>query len=126
MSQATVLNLFVEGFSGYANTDIVFSKEFIIKNNNDEPFNFDGATSSFKAKRSYSDATPVIVANTSNDGISLDSNTGILLLTLNVGHLSNVSLNRESTDFVYDLDLRADDGQLHRLFRGTITVGGDV
>lgn len=125
MAQALVQNLFVEGFRGGANTDIVGTFQIQVVNEGGDPADISDATgSSFTAKKSYA-ATDTIININANNGIVIDANTSTLTLAMTVAHLSGVNLSRESQDFVYDWDFTID-GRRHRFMRGVLTVGGDV
>ena len=124
MTAATSRDIFVEGFTGSANTDICYEMQLALQNSDGTPMDIDGATSSFKAKKSYSDGSALITV-TENTGIEVDANNSIITMQLLVSDFVNVPLNRESTDMVYDWDMVLD-GRRFRLLRGTLTVGGDI
>jgi len=124
MAAAVQRDIFVEGFSGANTADIVYEWQLLLQNSDGSPMDLDGATTSFKAKKSYSDANAVITASEIS-GITVDANNSIATLALTVGHFAGVALNRESTEFVYDWDLVVD-GRRFRMYRGSMTVGGDI
>lgn len=124
MATATKRDLFVEGFSGADANTVVYELQLSLQNSDGSPMTIEGALSSFKAKRTYTDANALIDINQSN-GIEVNANTSTLTLQMTVGDFNNVNLNRESTDLVYDWDLTLS-GRKYRLLRGNLTVGGDI
>lgn len=124
MSQ--VQNLSIQGFTGEANTDVVATFRLrVTEDDGTTPFDLTDATSSFKAKKSFSDTSALISVSTA-DGITIDTDTATMTLRLTVEHLAAVALNRESVELVYDWDFRNEDGELFRPIRGTLTIGGDI
>lgn len=125
MAQAEQEDIFIEGFRGGANTDIVYELQLSLRNPDASPLDVDGLTAStFTAKKAYGSASALVSANTTN-GIALDANNSIIALQLTVGHLSGVALNRETTDLLFDWDIVLD-GRKIRLLKGNLTIGGDV
>lgn len=124
MTAATIKPLFIEGFTGDDGDLICYELQLSLQNEDGSPMDITGATSSFKAKRSYSDSN-VAITVTEADGIIVDDTNSILTLQLKVSHFENVALNRQETEFVYDWDMVLDQRK-YRLLRGVLTIGGDI
>lgn len=124
--QATVKNIFVEGFSSATDTDVVFDWLITLEEEDGTPMlNLDSATTVFNIKRSYADTSPLLTA-TELDGIDINATNATLRLRLKVSHFDSFSYNREEQEFLYDWDLTDDLGRKYRLYKGTVTLGGDI
>ncbi len=125
--QATVKNIYIEGFDSSDNSHEVFDWLITLEEEDGTPMvNLDSATTTFNIKRSYGDQTPLLTASETN-GISINPGAATLRLRLNVGHFGAAfSYNREEQEFLYDWDLTDDLGRKYRLYKGTVTLGGDI
>ena len=124
--QATVKNIFVEGFTSSDPDEVVFDWLITLEEQDGTPMtNISAATTVFNIKRSYSDTTPLLTA-TQGNGIDINTTNATLRLRLKVGHFSAFSFNREEQEFLYDWDLTDDLGRKYRLYKGSVTIGGDI
>jgi len=125
--EATIREIYIEAFSG-TGTDIIKSIIVSLSESIGVPLpNLLGATASFKAKKKYSVATPILDLD-ETDGITIDDVAGTLTIVITKDHFStlfNPAIAAEQL-LVYDLDLIDNTGQTYRLFKGDLTVGGDL
>lgn len=124
--QATVKNIFIEGFTSNTDAEVVFDWLITLEEEDGTPMvNLESATTTFNIKRSYSDATPLLSA-TEVDGIDINPVNATLRLRLKVSHFDSFTFNREEQEFLYDWDLTDDLGRKYRLYKGSVTIGGDI
>lgn len=125
MTADNVETLEIEGFSG-GGSAIIYEKEITIKNADGTVFTaLTSATSTFKVKENYDSASTVLTAD-ETDGITVDPQTGRIILRLTQDHLSNISLNTKFQRFKYDWDVIDDNNRIHRIRKGDVIFSGDV
>lgn len=124
--QATVKDIYIEGFDSSDNNHIVFDWLITLEEEDGTPMlNLDSATTTFNIKRSYGDATPLLSASEVN-GIDINPVNATVRLRLKVSHFDSFVFNREEQEFLYDWDLTDDLGRKYRLYKGVVTIGGDI
>ena len=123
--QATVNNIYIEGAAG-AGSNVVYVWAITVETAGGAPLpTLAGATSTFRIKRAYSDTAALVEATVGN-GIVVDSVLGKLTLSLTVTHLTGVDLSVAEADYIYDWDLIDNTGRHYRLYKGTVTIGGNL
>lgn len=102
--------------------------DFIITENG-LPFDLTGFSADLMARKSYGAGTTVINASTTNNKLSVDIPNGKIVMTLVPADTTSItfaSVNDESVDVVYDLEIKNLAGQVYKPARGTITINREI
>lgn len=126
MTEATERDIYIEGQTG-SGSGVIFEWIVTLEESAGVPMtDIDSATSTFNIKTSYVDSDALVSASMS-DGITLDSGTGIITLSFTLDHFDgNITFNDEAQEYYYDWDFVDDNGKLYRLYKGIVTLGGDL
>lgn len=127
MAQAEILNIYIEA-KDTVDAHQLFKMEVTLEESEGVPMvDIDSATASFRIKRSYTDSTALVDITTASGGITINSVTGILtLIVLRSDITGAIGTSLQEQDYVYDLDLIDDNDVLFRIYKGEVSVGGDL
>lgn len=124
MAEAEERDIYIEAFNGTSAVK-VFEWIVILEEEAGVPMeNLSGATATFAIRANY--GTTVLVSASEGSGIVINSGAGTLTLTLLESDFGSVNMTPEEQEFVYDLDLIDSTNKAFRLYKGSVTIGGDV
>ena len=120
---AQTIELFKQGIGDPS--DIVWEKTYTIQTSAGAVYPFlTNASFWWTVKTAYS--TDAVLTLTENNGIVVDTSAGTATIQLLRNQTSAISTSIEEQAYVYDFDMRDQNGRLIRIVKGELTVKGDV
>lgn len=126
MAEAVVEDIGIELSSGTGNTIVFLWRVYLFESDGETKMLYlDGATATFKVKRSYGTTDPIVSIST-DDGITINDSSGYLEVALTKTHLASIQKTTDEIEYKYDLDLIDSANQFYRIRKGTVTFYGDL
>lgn len=129
MAQAVVKDIYIElsDAAEWNDSDVVYEfKVTLYEEDGVTPMeNLDDVESIFTIKSAHSDDAP-LVRVTYPTGISVNPVTGVAIVSLTKANLSVFDPEIPEKDYIYDWDLKDSNNHIHKLYKGTVTIGGDL